>query len=223
MVKNPNEDTVSEKAKKLRREYTQRTLNEQEIVADPFSLFLTWFDEAISAELYEPNAMILSTATREGRPSSRTVLLKETTQEGFVFYSNYESKKGIQLSDNPYAALLFLWGPLERQIRIEGSVSILPQERSKEYFYSRPRNAQLGALASPQSQTIGGRSELEKRFQELEARYAGQEIPYPEHWGGYIVLPHGFEFWQGRENRLHDRILYLKDDKTNWKHMRLAP
>jgi len=207
----------------LRQDYRASTLLETDIAASPIKQFEKWFDEALKAEIWEPNAMTLATATMNGMPSARIVLLKGFSDYGFVFYTNYLSRKGKELAKNPRAALIFNWGQLERQVRIEGTVEKLSKEKSEQYFHSRPVGSQLGALVSPQSQEIAGREELENKWQQLENEYQDKEIPKPAFWGGYIVKPQLIEFWQGRSSRLHDRILYKNAGKNNWKTVRLAP
>ncbi len=207
----------------LRQDYRASTLLEQDVAANPVKQFEKWFDEALKAEIWEPNAMTLATATVNGMPSARIVLLKGFSEQGFAFYTNYLSRKGKELAKNPRAALIFNWGQLERQVRIEGTVEKLSKEQSEQYFHSRPIGSQLGALVSPQSQEIAGREELESKWQQLEAEYQDKEIPKPAFWGGYIVKPQLVEFWQGRSSRLHDRILYKNAGKNNWKIVRLAP
>lgn len=207
----------------LRQDYRASTLLEQDVAANPIKQFDKWFDEALKAEIWEPNAMTLATATVNGMPSARIVLLKGFSEQGFAFYTNYLSRKGKELAKNPRAALIFNWGQLERQVRIEGTVEKLSKEQSEQYFHSRPIGSQLGALVSPQSQEIAGREELESKWQQLEAEYQDKEIPKPTFWGGYIVKPQLIEFWQGRSSRLHDRILYKNAGKNNWKNVRLAP
>jgi pyridoxamine 5'-phosphate oxidase len=207
----------------LRREYMQRGLHESELAEDPFSQFQRWFDAAVEAELPEPNAMTLATATPDGRPSARMVLLKQVDERGFVFFSNYESRKGGELAQNPRAALVFFWVQLERQVRVEGAVERVSAEESDAYFHSRPRGSQLGSAASHQSQVISGREVLERRVAELEAQYGEGEIPRPDFWGGFRVIPEVVEFWQGRANRLHDRLRYRKDDNGQWGVERLSP
>ncbi|MBU0695711.1 MAG: pyridoxamine 5'-phosphate oxidase, partial [Bacteroidetes bacterium] len=182
-----------------------------------------WFTEALNAEVLEPNAMTLATANTNGIPSARIVLLKEFTNEGFVFYTNYNSQKGKEIESNPYAALIFFWADLERQIRIEGVVEKVSEEESNQYFNSRPKGSQLGALTSPQSETINSREFLEKKLADLEKQYEDKEVIKPEHWGGYRVIPNRIEFWQGQSNRLHDRIVYIQGKDKNWKFERLAP
>ena len=189
---------------------------------DPIIQFQRWFENVIDANLHEPNAMILATSTSVGRPSARTVLLKGYDERGFVFYTNYEGRKAAELEANPACALLFYWGELERQVRIEGHASRLSKEESDAYFASRPRGSRLGAWASEQSQTVEDRNVLEERLKALEVEYEGREIPRPPFWGGYRVEPDSIEFWQGRENRLHDRLVYRRAAQ-GWKLERLQP
>lgn len=207
----------------LRLEYRGSTLNEKEVTRDPIAQFEKWFKNAMSCELIEPNVMTLATATPDGKPSARIVLLKGFDRNGFVFYSNYLSRKGKEMAKNPYASLVFYWHEIERQVRIEGTIEKLSKEVSEEYFHSRPKDSQIGALASPQSQEIASRKDLEKAWEELDTKYEGKVIPKPSHWGGYLVRPQLVEFWQGRPGRLHDRIVYKKADKNTWKIVRLAP
>lgn len=207
----------------LRRNYALESLLESDVAPNPFVQFDKWFNEALQAQVPEPNAMTLATATAEGRPSARTVLLKGFDEAGFVFFTNYESRKGRELSANPQAALLFVWLELERQILIEGLVEKIPAAESEAYFISRPRGSQLGAWASPQSRVIASREVLEQNLLDLEQQYRDAAVlPTPEHWGGYRVSPNTFEFWQGRESRLHDRIRYTKSG-LDWQIERLAP
>ncbi len=206
----------------LRKEYTRAGLTESDVAPDPVEQFRRWFDEALEADLHEPNAFVLATATRDGLPSARVVLLKGLDERGFVFYTNYEGRKGRELEDNPRAALLFCWGELERQVRIEGTVSRVSEEESDAYYASRPRGSRLGAWASEQSRVVEGREVLESRIGDLEAEYEGREVPRPPFWGGYRVEPEAIEFWQGRENRLHDRIVYRRESGS-WKTERLQP
>jgi pyridoxamine 5'-phosphate oxidase len=208
----------------LRRDYRSATLSESDIPADPISQFSKWFLEVLSSGLYDPNAMILATSTHDGKPSARVLLLKGFDEKGFIFYTSFLSRKGKEIARNPVVALTFYWAELERQVRIEGTVEKMTKEQSEEYFHSRPRESQIGAIASPQSQEIENRDILEKKWHELDAQYAGKEIiPKPASWGGYIVKPQSVEFWQGRSNRLHDRIVYRRSDKNSWKIVRLAP
>lgn len=207
----------------LRREYTLAGLLEQDVDPDPFVQFQRWFDAARAAEVPEPNGMTLATADAQGRPAARTVLLKGFDVRGFVFYTNYESRKAQDLAANPQAALLFWWEPLQRQVRIEGRVARIAEAESDAYFGSRPRGSQLGAWASPQSQVIAARPVLEQRLAEAEAAYGTQPVPRPPHWGGFRVVPTALEFWQGRRSRLHDRLLYTRTADGHWRIERLAP
>jgi pyridoxamine 5'-phosphate oxidase len=197
-------------------------LDEKTIDRDPIKQFQIWFDEAIAAKLPMPEAMTLATATPDGKPSARMVLLKQVDHDGFVFFTNYRSAKAEQLDANPYAALVFYWAQLDRQVRVEGSVTRTPAEESRDYFRTRPRESQIGAWASAQSQAISGRDILEQRAQELEALYCDREVDCPEHWGGYRLKPERIEFWKSRVGRLHDRILYQRDE-SGWTITRLAP
>ena len=207
----------------LRREYARERLDEASVAPDPLVQFERWFTEARRANLLDPNAMTLATAGADGRPSARVVLLKDYGPEGFVFFTDYRSRKSAELSANPQAMLLFFWGELERQIRIAGSVVRASREASDAYFLSRPPGSQLGAWASEQSAVLrGGREELEQRVRELAQRYEGQPVPPPPHWGGWRLIPEDFEFWQGRESRLHDRIRYRRSD-PGWAIDRLSP
>jgi pyridoxamine 5'-phosphate oxidase len=207
----------------LRKEYMLHGLSEADLAPDPFAQFQAWFDTALAAGLPEPNAMTLATATPDGRPSARMVLIKGVDSRGFVFYTNYESRKGRELEANPWAALVFYWPELERQIRIEGRVERVAAEESDAYFASRPLGSRLGAWASPQSQVIPGRDVLEARLRDLEARFASGDVPRPPHWGGYRVVPEAVEFWQGRPSRLHDRLRYTRQADGRWAIERLAP
>jgi len=199
-------------------------LDDHDLDPDPFAQFGRWFEEAKAAVQELPEAMMLATATREGEVSVRSVLLKEFNQRGFVFYTNYNSRKAAQMHDNPRAALAFWWPPLERQVRIEGAVVRVTEEESNEYFATRPRGSQLGAWASEQSKVIAGRGDLDARFEELSRTYGDRPIPRPPHWGGYRVIPILFEFWQGRPDRLHDRFAYrLRNDSKDWVIERLSP
>jgi len=207
----------------LRRNYTRAGLNETEADSNPFTQFQTWFDQALAADLPEPNAMTLATATAEGKPSARIVLLKGFDEDGFVFYTNYASQKGQQLTDNPWASLVFWWAELERQVRMEGRVEKVSQAESEEYFASRPLGSRLGAWASPQSQVISSRAVLEDKIAELETKYDEETIPKPPNWGGYRLIPTEIEFWQGRPNRLHDRLCYRQQGDGTWLRERLAP
>jgi pyridoxamine 5'-phosphate oxidase len=205
----------------LRKEYVRGRLTEAAADPDPIRQFAAWFAEAATAGVIEPNAMTLATATPDGWPSARMVLLKQFDERGFVFFSNYRSRKGAELAANPRAALCLWWPPLERQVRVEGTVERLGVAESRAYFASRPRGSRLGALASPQSAVIPSREALERRFAELESAYPG-DVPLPEGWGGLRVVPDTIEFWQGRADRLHDRLRYRRD-QGGWTRERLAP
>lgn len=207
----------------MREEYASAELSENSVKADPIKQFAVWFDEAQEAKVPEQNAMTLSTATHDGRPSARIVLLKGYSDAGFVFFTNYLSRKGKEIGKNPMGALTFFWPSLERQVRIEGVLEKVSKEESEKYFHSRPKDSQVGAVVSPQSQEIPDRAFLEKKWEEMTAAYEGKEVPKPSFWGGYILKPRLIEFWQGRPSRLHDRLLYKKIDNRNWKKVRLAP
>jgi len=207
----------------LRREYKKNTLDERSLEPDPLRQFERWFNEATTVVSGEPNAMALATVGKDGAPSLRMVLLKGYGSEGFCFYTNYLSRKGAELAFNGHAALLFYWGELERQVRIEGTVSLVSAEQSDRYFASRPRGAQLGAIVSEQSRVIASRAELEHAVAALDAQYADKPLPRPLNWGGYSLLPQVFEFWQGREDRLHDRFRFTRAQQHGWKVERLAP
>jgi pyridoxamine 5'-phosphate oxidase len=205
----------------LRKDYTLRGLSEADVASDPFVQFERWFAETREAGVVEPNAMTLATVSAEGQPSARVVLLKGFDRRGFVFYTNFASRKGQELTAHPLAALLFYWPELERQIRVEGVVERVADVEADSYFTSRPLGSRLGAWASPQSQVIADRAALDARLADVTARF-GDEVPRPPHWGGLRVVPQRFEFWQGRPSRLHDRIVYVASEE-NWAINRLAP
>jgi pyridoxamine 5'-phosphate oxidase len=206
----------------LRQDYKSATLDESDVDNNPIVQFKTWFENAVSAQVYEPNVMTLATVDKSGRPDARIVLLKGVDEDGFRFFTNYLSAKGKELKRNPYACLVFFWPDLERQVRIEGSVEKLDKETSENYFNTRPVSSQIGAIASPQSQVIPNRQFLEEKFEALKLSSAEKSIAKPAHWGGYIVKPTRIEFWQGRRSRLHDRINF-ELIKGEWIKTRLAP
>lgn len=214
-------DTVAD----LRKEYRQAHLGVADVAANPIAQFRAWLDEALAADVPEPTGMTLATVSEDGQPSARVVLLKGVDEAGFVFYTNYESRKGRELEAQPRAALTFWWQALERQVRIEGRVERVSPETSDGYFESRPRGSRLGAWASPQSQPIEERAVLEERLKALQKKYGDEEaVPRPPHWGGYRVVPAAVEFWQGRPSRLHDRLRYRRSESENeWTLERLAP
>jgi pyridoxamine 5'-phosphate oxidase len=207
----------------LRKEHRRSSLTENDLAPDPFRQFASWFDEATEKGVPESNAMTLATATPDGRPSARVVLLRGADERGFTFFTNYESRKARELEANPFAAVVFFWHDLERQVRIEGQVERVSSEESDRYFHSRPKGARIGAWASPQSQVVASREILESRFLEFENLHPDQVVPRPPNWGGYRLVPHSFEFWQGRPNRLHDRLRYARSPGGAWIIERLAP
>lgn len=207
----------------MRREYTQKNFDEKDVANNPLTQFSKWFSEAEAKAVDMPNAMTLATASSSGKPSARTVLMKQYDENGFVFFTNYNSAKANDLSENPNAALLFYWSLFDRQVRIEGSIERISREESEKYFKSRPIDSQISASISPQSQVIGNRQVLENNFNNKKQQVsAGGELPLPANWGGYCLKPNYFEFWQGRENRLHDRLVYESQNGL-WKLKRLAP
>ncbi len=207
----------------LRREYTDIGLDERDLDANPFKQFEKWFQQAIDAKLDLPDAMTLATATKDGIPSARIVLLRGLDERGFVFYTDYESQKGKELAENPNAALVFYWRELDRQVRIAGQVSKVSRENSNNYFQSRPAGSRLAALVSKQSEIIPDRKVLEERFNQLAAQYQDAEIPLPSDWGGYRLSPNMIEFWSGRPSRLHDRLRYTRQPNDDWRIERISP
>jgi len=207
----------------LRKDYRLASLDESEVEKDPLKQFEQWWQDAINSELDEPNAMTLATSTPEGRPSARIVLLKSFDTDGFTFFTNYESRKGLEMAANPQVSLLFFWRELERQVRIDGMVSKTPAAISNEYYDSRPLGSRIGAIASPQSRVIPHRSFLEEQVNTLVEKYVLEAPARPDNWGGYTVKPLLMEFWQGRSNRLHDRVQYTLTEGEGWKIERLAP
>ena len=208
---------------KLRREYTDAGLDERDVDANPFKQFERWFQEAIDAKIDLPDAMTLATATREGMPSARIVLLRGHDERGFVFYTDYESQKGEELAANPNAALVLYWRELDRQVRITGQVGKVSRENSNNYFQTRPVDSRLAALASKQSEVIPNRAVLEERFKALAAQYQDEDIPLPSDWGGYRLSPNTIEFWSGRPSRLHDRLRYTRQPDDGWCLERISP
>ncbi|KOU45555.1 pyridoxamine 5'-phosphate oxidase [Streptomyces sp. WM4235] len=207
----------------MRKQYRSQLVDVDGLADDPMAQFSLWFQEAADANLFEPNAMVVSTATPDGRPSSRTVLLKQFDERGFVFFTNHGSRKGRELDANPYASLLFPWHPIARQVIVTGTAARIGRDETAAYFRSRPHGSQLGAWASEQSRVIGSRAELDRRYAELAERYPeGEQVPVPPEWGGLRVVPDAVEFWQGHENRLHDRLRYVREG-GKWRVERLCP
>ena len=206
----------------MRKQYDIAELNQNDLLESPTDMFRNWFEKIEDLEHIEPNAAILSTSTKKGKPSSRAVLVKEFDERGFVFYTNYKSKKAQEIEVNPYGSLLFYWQDFERQVRIQGKIRKVSRSKSEKYFHSRPRLSQISVLASHQSKTLENREELDKKVKKLEKMYDGKEIPLPDYWGGYILEDRNVEFWQGRRDRLHDRFVYTKHGRI-WQIERLAP
>jgi len=206
----------------IRRDFSNRPLNESSVAENPFKQYAVWFEEAVSSQILDPYAMCLSTVSKSGQPSARIVYMRDILADGFVFYTNYLSQKGQEIAATPFAALTIFWGELERQIRIEGRVEKVSAEISDAYFNNRPKESKIGAWASAQSTELTNRNELELKVKELTAAYANKEVLRPPHWGGYVVIPSKVEFWQGRPSRLHDRIIYQKINQQ-WQLKRLSP
>ncbi len=213
---------MDNKLSQLRRDYKLKSLDIQDVSENPVEQFKTWFDEVLKSETLEPNSMSLATVSPTGMPSVRTVLLKGLDERGFIFYTNYKSRKGRHIAENPKAGLCFNWLELERQVRVEGTVERLPYEESKAYFDSRPFDSRIGALASEQSAVVHGRSQLETIFRQFREEFENKEVPMPKNWGGYVVKPELIEFWQGRSGRMHDRLEYCLENGL-WSIRRLAP
>ncbi len=218
----PQAPGIGQAVADLRKDYGQASLNETDVLDDPMLQFTQWFEQAIKAEVNEPNAMSVSTVAANGRPSSRIVLVKQFDERGFTWYTNYESRKADELQDNPHAALLFFWSELERQVRIEGRVERTSSEESDRYFRSRPLKSRLSAIASQQSAPIGSRAELEQNYEQV-AQAAGDDPARPGNWGGFRLVPERLEFWQGRRSRFHDRIVYARQEDGSWTRLRLQP
>ena len=206
----------------MRKQYEMNELNRSDLLESPTEMFRSWFEKIEDLEHIEPNAAILSTSTKKGKPSSRTVLIKEYSDNGFIFYTNYRSKKAQEIENNPYGSLIFYWHDFERQVRIQGKIRKISRNKSKKYFHSRPRLSQISVLASYQSKNLKNRDELEDKVIDLEKKYEGKEIPLPDFWGGYLLEHRNVEFWQGRRDRLHDRFVYTKHGRI-WQTERLAP
>ncbi|MEO8412053.1 MAG: pyridoxamine 5'-phosphate oxidase [Ginsengibacter sp.] len=207
----------------IRKEYSMESLLEKNVDTDPLKQFEIWWQQAIESKIDEPNAMTLATCAHSGKPSARIVLLKGIKEDGFVFFTNYNSSKGKQVEENPFVSLVFFWKELERQIRIEGQIKKISALESDEYFSTRPLESRIGAWSSPQSEVIESREVLEKKVAEYTQKFVSQDIPRPPDWGGYLVIPHLVEFWQGRPGRLHDRLQYTVNENASWKIERLAP
>jgi pyridoxamine 5'-phosphate oxidase len=206
----------------LRKSYTKKTLSRKTVMPDPHEQFILWLNEALNSAIDEPNAMVLATSSKDAIPGIRTVLLKGIASDGYIFYSNYLSKKAQEIEENPNVSALFLWKELERQLIISGRVEKISKEESLAYFHTRPEESKIGAWASIQSSVIPDRNFIEEQFKIYTDKYSGTDIPMPEYWGGYKIIPNRYEFWQGRENRLHDRIAYIKETDS-WRIFRLSP
>ncbi len=206
----------------IRRDFANRSLTESDVASDPFEQFATWMEEAVNSQILDPYAMCVSTVGKNLRPSSRIVYLRDVAEDGFIFYTNYDSHKATDMATHPFAALNFHWGELERQVRIEGHVKKVSEAQSNTYWASRPRESQISAWMSEQSQVVDSRQTLESRKSEIVNRFNGNEIPRPAHWGGYVLIPERIEFWQGRPNRLHDRLVYIRQVE-GWQVVRLNP
>ncbi|ROR89973.1 pyridoxamine 5'-phosphate oxidase [Nocardioides aurantiacus] len=217
------QDPAADRLAALRQEYGDTGIEPEDLPADPVAAVRRWLDEAVEAGLHEPNAVVVATVGADGLPAARTVLLKGLDDTGFVFYTNYDSRKGRELESSGRAALLFPWHDLQRQVRVEGAVERVPPAESAAYFAQRPRGSQLGAWASPQSDPVASRAELDERYAAAEARFEGQDVPVPPHWGGYRVAPEVVELWQGRSGRMHDRLVYRRSPGEGWTLERLAP
>ncbi|MCA9400397.1 MAG: pyridoxamine 5'-phosphate oxidase [Candidatus Omnitrophica bacterium] len=217
------DDPIKNVVRNFRRALNYKGLYEREAPAEPIELFKKWMAAAVKKELFEPNAMTLATATQDGRPTARTVLLKDFGPDGFVFYTNYHSRKGKNLEANPHASLVFYWGSLSRQVLVDGTVTRTDRRTSEEYFHSRPRGSQIAAAASEQSSVVSNRETLMDKMKEIERDYQGKEVPCPQNWGGYCLIPQRIEFWQGRPDRMHDRLCYQLQADGTWLRERLAP
>lgn len=216
-------NSIQKEIAHLRVEYASKSFDENDLIKNPFEQFSVWLKEAIDAKANEPNAMTLATVKEDGQPTARVVLLKEFNENGFVFYTNFESNKGIEIAESPRVALVFCWLEMQRQVRIEGVARKISEKESDEYFHIRPHGSKIGAHASPQSKKIANRKILEDRFEEFEKLFHEKPIIRPKHWGGYIVQPTLIEFWQGRQSRMHDRFLFLRNADLSWQIDRLAP